>query len=238
MKKILIAFATGDRWTRSIQSLFSTAQLGGFDGVIEYNDFTVKDKIIEVYSDIPSRGYGYWQWKSIILLDAMSKVDEGDIVAYIDSGNNIIHPLEYVFDKCNENGIVLFDNRDSHPTGDTHKNIEWTKRDCFVLMDCDTEMYHRAPQVDAAYQFYKKTPKVMEFLEEYAKYSKDKRVISDLPNTTGNNYPEFRDHRHDQSILSLLAVKHNIELLPEPSEFGNRVNKPYPQLFWHHRGAF
>jgi hypothetical protein len=107
------------------------------------------------------------------------------------------------------------------------------------MMDCDDEKYYNAPQVDASYQVYKKTDKVMEFLEEYKKFCSNENIISDLPNITKGNLQGFIDHRHDQSVLSLLAAKHNIPLLPEPSEWGNYLtDRPYPQLFWHHRGVF
>ncbi|MGA1048511.1 MAG: hypothetical protein ACO3UU_10890, partial [Minisyncoccia bacterium] len=190
------------------------------------------------YPDVyQSRGFGYWQWKPLILLDALSKLEEGDIVAYVDSGNSIINNLEFVFKKCEEDSIVLFDNRDGNMRGDTHRNREWTKRDCFVLMNCDEEQYYDSPQVDASYQFYKKTPEVISFLEQYRDYCSNDNIISDIPNITKDNLPEFKDHRHDQSILSLLAAKNNIQLLPEPSEWGNHLTRPYPQLFLHHRGT-
>ncbi len=106
-------------------------------------------------------------------------------------------------------------------------------------MNCDSEEYYNASQCDASYQFYKKTDKTLKFLEEYNLYCSNENIISDLPNITKENLPEFKDHRHDQSILSLMAVKYKITLLPEPSEWGVYApNKPYPQLFWHHRGVF
>jgi hypothetical protein len=238
MTKILISFATSPKWYRAQNTLNSTAKLGGFDGTISYTDTGRDWEFAKKYPDVyKSRGFGYWQWKPIIILDALSKLKDGDIVAYIDSGNSIINNLDYIFNRCNEQDIVLFDNRDGNMHGDTHRNREWTKRDCFVLMDCDEEKYYNAPQVDAAYQFYKKTPDVINFLEQYKNYCANDNIITDIPNTTKDNLSEFKDHRHDQSILSLLAAKNNIQLLPEPSEWGNHLDRPYPQLFFHHRGT-
>lgn len=238
IKKILISFATNSKWYRAQQLLNESAKQGGFDGVISYTDKGREWDFIKKYDDINKvRGYGFWQWKPIIILDALSKVNDGDIIGYVDSGNLVISNLNYIFDVCNKQDIVLFDNRDGNYNGDTHKNREWTKRDCFILMGCDTEEYYNAPQVDASYQFYKKTPNTIKFLEEYQRLCSNDNIISDLPNITKNNLPEFKDHRHDQSILSLLAAKNSIPLLPEPSEWGNHLDRPYPQLFLHHRGT-
>jgi hypothetical protein len=239
IKKILVSFATNPKWYRAQQLLNDSAKQGGFDGVISYTDKGRDWDFVKKYKDVAStRGYGYWQWKPIIILDALSKLDDGDIVGYVDSGNLIVNRLDYIFNICNEQEIVLFDNRDGNFQMTTHKNKEWTKRDCFVLMNCDSEEYYNASQVDGAYQFYKKTPKTIKFLEEYISFCSNDNIISDLPNTTKDNLPEFKDHRHDQSILSLMAIKHSIPLLPEPSEWGNYLeDRPYPQLFLHHRGT-
>lgn len=239
MKKILISFATNSKWYRAQSLLNESAKKGKFDGVISYTDKGREWEFMKKYPDILStRGFGYWQWKPLIILDALSKVNDGDIIAYIDSGNIIINDLTYIFNECNKTEIVLFENRDGNYQRQTHKNKEWTKRDCFILMNCDSEKYYNASQVDGSYQFYKKTPKVIKFLKEYKEYCSNDNIISDLPNITKENLPEYIDHRHDQSILSLLAVKYNIPLLPEPSEWGNYLdNRPYPQLFLHHRGT-
>jgi hypothetical protein len=35
-----------------------------------------------------------------------------------------------------------------------------------------------------------------------------------------------------------MAKKYNIDLLPQPSQFGSELERPYEQLFDHHRGYF
>jgi len=240
-KRILISFAAGEKWYRSQAFLNESAKQHKLSGVISYTDTGRSWDFPKKYANIlaETRGYGFWQWKPLIILDAMSKVDYGDYILYVDSGNSIISNLDFIFDACEREDIILFDNRDGNYNRDTHKNKEWTKRDCFVLMGCDNEKYYNAVQVDASYQVYRKTDKTLQFLEEYKMFCSNDNIISDLPNITKPNLPEFIDHRHDQSILSLLAAKHNIRILPEPSEWGNYLpDRPYPQLFWHHRGVF
>ena len=66
----------------------ATAYHFGADKVREYSpkdipaDFYEKNKFI---LDQP-RGAGYWLWKPLIIKDALSNVDEGDYVFYVDSG--------------------------------------------------------------------------------------------------------------------------------------------------------
>jgi len=169
----------------------------------------------------------------------MDLVDYGDFVIYVDSGNLIINNLDYIFNECDKHEIILFDNRDGNYERTTHKNKNWVKRDAFVLMNCDEQRYYDSPQVDGAYGVYKKTDSTLNFIDEYLRYCENENIISDLPNITKSNLTEYIDHRHDQSILSLMAEKYGMKLYPEPSEWGNYlIDRPYPQLFWHNRGIF
>lgn len=99
----------------------------------------------------------------------------------------------------------------------------------------------------------------MAFLEEWLNYCTDERILTDISNRCGyDNYAEFKDHRHDQSVLSLLVLRHGIETFRDPSQFGNHLklapyrnpeelaigltyspapytNSPYGTLFYLHR---
>ncbi len=127
------------------------------------------------------------------------------------------------------------------PVGVPHHLAKtWTKRDCFVLMGCNTEKYWNAPMSNGAVSLWRKSDENIKFLEEWLKFAKDPRIITDDPNIFGLNDINFKDHRHDQSILSLLAIKYNLEMYRDPTQYGVSFinefdNSPYPQLFNHHR---
>lgn len=162
------------------------------------------------------KGIGYWLWKPYIILESLQKISDGDIVVYSDCGIEIIADLNPLYDICsNHEPIMLFANSN-------FSNNTWTKRDCFVLMDCDSPFYWFGPHCDAAFSLWRKCPQSVAFLNEWIKYGSDERIITDLPNTSGkNNLPEFIDHRWDQSILSLLAQKYGVNLYRMPTQFGN-----------------
>jgi hypothetical protein len=76
----------------------------------------------------------------------------------------------------------------------------------------------------------------MRFVIEWLTYAQDVRAITDDKNVLGiPNYPGFRENRHDQSILSLLAKIWNLTTYLDPSQFGRGETRPYPQIFHHHR---
>jgi hypothetical protein len=89
-------------------------------------------------------------------------------------------------------------------------------------MDCDYPEYWHGPHCDAAFSLWKKCDKSIKFLNDWLNYGTDERILTDIPNTCGKeNFPEFAEHRRDQSILSLLAQKNKISLYRMPTQYGN-----------------
>ncbi len=235
MKKILLSFA--DQKYQIQQNILTFSSKPYFDEIINVGPEDIEEEFIEQNQEIFnfSRGSGYWLWKSYFIRRVLEYINEGDILFYVDSGNEIISDPQPLFDLLQSQDIVLFKNRDGNPTGNVWVNSMWTKTDCFNLMECNTEKYKNGDQVDGSYIFIKKSPLSVKFIDEYLKYSCNKNIITDLPNITGNNENDFKDHRHDQSILSLLTIKHNIKTFESPSESSNHIQKEYPQIFNHFR---
>ncbi|WP_345950604.1 hypothetical protein ABDD95_03960 [Mucilaginibacter sp. PAMB04274] len=186
-----------------------------FDDIKESSFFKDNESILS-----QPKGIGYWLWKPYIILEAFNKLAEDDIVIYCDAGLEVIADLQPLINICaHKEPILLFGNANQ-------LNYEWTKRDCFVLMNCDESEYWHAPHCDAAFSLWRKNELSISFLNEWLKYGSDERIITDLPNTCGKeNLPGFADHRWDQSILSLLAQKRKINLYRMPTQFGNHYKE-------------
>jgi hypothetical protein len=218
MRKYLVSFATVDYYANQ-KRLNRSALKFGIDVAENYNykklkrsNFYNANKFILEQK----RGAGYWLWKPYIILDCMRKINHGDLLIYSDVGIEIIKEISPLIEICiAQNGILLFG---------AHGKLNriWTKRDCFIMMGCDSEKYYNSEQLSAGFQIYIKNDRSIQFLEEYLHFCRKKEIITDIQNTLGlDNLPEFIDHRHDQSVLSLLAIKHQIEIFRDPSQWGN-----------------
>lgn len=159
----------------------------------------------------------------------MEKLDWGDTIFYCDSGSYFIRSVAPLVNICQDvkQNIVVFE----LPRIEKH----WTKRDAFILMGCDSPEYAESKQRLSSYCLMKKTNYVLEFIDEYLNYAQDERIITDIDNQCGYpNYWGFKEHRHDQSILSLLTKKHGIIAYRDPSQFGSGAkdyaNSPYDQI--------
>ena len=121
---------------------------------------------------------------------------------------------------------------------------KYTKRDAFILMECDSPEFTDTPQSIGGYVILKKTEFARKFIAEDLKFAQDERIITEQENTLGyDNYPEFIAHRHDQSVWSLMIKKYGIKRFRDPSQFGlvNRyeaeveARSTFPQIIDSHR---
>ena len=219
----LISFAD-KKYFRSQKILKQSALQYGVDKVYSYNDVWLKSQkhFYEVNKKILNkhRGAGFWLWKPFIILERLTKMEDGDILLYVDSGSRFVHDISPIINIVRKSGIALFSN-------DNHKNSTWTKRDCFYYMNCDTEEYHNGYQIAACYLALQKNSTNIKLVSDWLRFACDERILTDDSNVCGlPNFEDFKDHRHDQSILSLLAIKNKIEIFRDPSQWGNPFKMP------------
>lgn len=245
MKKVHVSYGN-EKYYKSLDLLEKTSlEIGKVDQFVRYTrdwlettEFYAKNQYI---LSMP-RGNGYWIWKPFLILKTFEILEEGDIVLYSDAGLKVMDNLTPLFDVTpnnKNNGRVIF----RVPwVGLQHIAKIWTKRDCFVLTNSDEPKYWNAPMTNGAVSLWQKNDENTAFLKEWLRFIKDPRIVTDDTNVCGSpNFMEFKDHRHDQSVLTILTVKYNLELYRDPTQWGNEEldkfsNSPYPQLFDHHRG--
>lgn len=223
------------------------AKWAGVDKVIEYGkkdidqDFYLKNKDI---LDEPT-GAGLWLWKPYLIKKSLEQIEDGDYLIYSDAGSCFVNKVKHLvdcFEKQGEGDIMLFTLQ--------HPEKMFTKRDVFITMACDSEEYTDSPQFLATYCMFRKSKDSVAFVDEWLKYSCDKKLIDNEANVLGmDNYPEFLANRNDQSILSLLAKKKGIVPFRDPSQYGFEEGYAdtvgtkilgrslFPQVFESHRGT-
>lgn len=212
-------------------------KIGGVNYAFEYGPESIDSVFYSKHQkilDLP-RGCGYWLWKPYIILDALNKIKLNDVLIYSDSGSHFINkatPLSTLPNDFNQD-IVPFELE--------LPEAHWTKRDAFVRMEADTLNFAKSNQRLASFIVIKKSNFAIEFINDYLSYCCDPLIITDSPNETVlPNYEGFKEHRHDQSVLSLLTKKYNLMAFRDPSQWGNsRIgefeNSNYPQILEHTR---
>lgn len=232
-----------DKSFRRAQKLNSrTAMQWGADEVIEYGPEDIDRNFRERNKEIlkSARGGGYYLWKPYVFRKAYDKLGKDDYLIYTDSGSVYVNKIRYLI-TCMEQQqvpVMIFSLQNEM------LERKYTKRDAFILTDCDEAKYTDTPQSIGGYFVCKRAPEVEAFLDEVLEYSQDIRIISDRKNEQGKqNYEGFIDHRHDQSVISLISKKRQIKRFRDPSQYGliNRyepeveARSTYPQIIDSHR---
>lgn len=198
-------------------------EVGDVDGVLNFSPNNIdkhfkktNEKILKQY-----RGDGYYLWKPYIILKTLEEVlDEGEYLVYTDSGIIYLNSTRYLVNIMERNALdILAFSLESRGSNNLERYL--TKRDCFILMGCDESKYSETPQFTESFVVYKKSKFTLDFIKEELKYAKDPRIVTDMMNTLGyQNYPGFYDHKHTQSIFSLLLKKYQIQGFREPNQWG------------------
>lgn len=144
------------------------------------------------------RGNGYWAWKPYIMLDAINK---SDTVIYLDS-SVVPQSKEAIME-------IVEATKDVGSIETEFINREWTKRECFRNMNCDEEKYWNANQVWAGVVVAKRSGR--EILSEWFCHCSGFFTVSDTPSE--DNFEGFKEHRHDQSILTNILIKYGQPML-------------------------
>ena len=91
---------------------------------------------------------------------------------------------------------------------DKHTDKRWNKMDTIKKIQVDEYLLNE-PQVISGAFFIKKNKENMQLFKEWFDTCQDYQMISDMPSIE-KNFDEFIEHRHDQSVLSLLVKKYNM----------------------------
>jgi hypothetical protein len=147
------------------------------------------------------KGFGYCLWKPYYILEILNLIPENETLIYMDSADIIFNPPLFI--DCVTDAI---NSQDAMFIGGGFKQSQYTKYDCFYKMNCLDEKYRNQIQLEAGVVAFKNTSKNKEFVNKWLEFCKDENIVTDMPNVYGNNFPEFIDHRYDQSVLTNLFV--------------------------------
>jgi hypothetical protein len=181
------------------------------------------------------RGFGFWLWKPYLIMKTLDQMEMGDVLIYADAGC-VINPkgldrlkeYESLLD-TNEFGLIAF----RLPPGNCI-DLKYTKR---VTLDHLGE-----PKLDGPTQQFMATIQIMKKTNHVVKYMKtwyDACCINNYVFLHGrpayDEYPEYIDHRHDQSIHSLLIKRILRESYATPIELPDETW--YEDGEWETKGA-
>ena len=151
------------------------------------------------------RGYGYWIWKPYLIKKNMEKLSYGDTLLYLDAGCEVdISKRESLCKLMNQVRTDLIIG-----TYTFYKEKQYTKVDLIEKLEMNDEKYMESIQRQAGALLFLVCEKTVALVDDWYNLACDYHNIDDTPSIIPNK-DGFIEHRHDQSIFSLLTKKYNI----------------------------
>ena len=195
-----------------------------------------KDYVTSLLKLGKKKGYGYWVWQTFFHKKVLSQLNEGDIYHWCDVGchfniNGKERLREYI-EITDKKNILAF--KYSDPNFDIKNKYkfqiycenQYTKADAWEYFNIKggSDML-KSEQIWSGTFFLKNNSYVKEILNNWKKACNITSLIDDSLSIK-QNHPNFIEHRHDQSMLSLIFKKDNIFCLSasecEWAEFENK----------------
>ena len=222
MKKHFITFGDTRKYQAALARIEDEAvATGAFDSHRICDESSIP-KLIAEHQDFFARsrkGFGYWIWKSHIVGQSLAAMAEGDILLYCDSGCQFnindasMRRLDDYFAllAASEHATLSFEL--------VHKERLWTKRDCFDHFGVPVDDRR---QLMATAFLIRKCPSAMRLIGGINRLIEERRyhLFDDTPSVAPND-PDFFEHRHDQSVFSLLRKQAGTLILPDETWFEN-----------------
>lgn len=220
--KVVLVNYSNDRYkTAQFLNSISGILFGRFEKVLSYQfEDLEKEFVLKNQNHFKNkRGGGFWVWKPYVILKALETIQEGDYLFYCDSGS--------VF-KRNLHGLISCINPDQYIVSFElpYLEKEYTKRLTFEELDCNYREYKDTFQRMSGFILIKKCSASIDLLSKWLFFSEKIQLINDIRGE--ENHDHFINHRHDQSIFSLLIKKDKLVGYRDPSQFGNTMRNLYP----------
>ncbi len=216
-RRIYMTFS-GARYEQTTALILNNAPQLGAEAVLVYDDrWLIETGFPREHAELfheGSHGFGWFVWKPHCILDALSRLEEGDMVLYTDADTFPVDRLGVFYDTCErEGGIMLF-------AACGYRQRHWSKRDCNILMGMDEDRWRDRQAGVARFMVFQKSARSIAFLNEWLSFATDIRANTFEDSKLAPEYFDCIQHRCEQSILTNLAHKHGLPLHREADEYG------------------
>jgi len=225
-RKFFITYGDG-KFKQSLARITKEAKnFGEFANVTAFSPNTLSKEFREKHMRFINKsrkGGGFYIWKTDIVKQTLAKMNNNDILVYLDSGCKLNSQGKERFNEYvkminkDESGILRFQ---------MHQHLEkwWTKSDLLdhfgVLTD---KSITDTGQIIGGIFMIRKCPKALAIVDEWCKTCTNYHFIDNSPSKIRND-KLFQQHRHDQSIISVICKIRGCVVLKDETYFKNSWN--------------
>lgn len=194
-------------------------QMGCFNGEIKvYTPEDLSGDFKMAVGDVLNemRGGGYMTWKPYIIMDMLSKLNDNDILLYADAGSTLrpegnprLKEYAEMISPTTKKGVLVMRLLDGtkHGPGNLIEK-KWTSMPIFEYFKEKLDgAIANSNQITSSFVLCRKCPESLEVIGKWLDVAKTRPdLFTDRHNEESKKLnPDFRDNRHDQSILSMIT---------------------------------
>ena len=220
-RKYLLTYGTKDFSIQKKHICHLAKRTQFFDDYISLSPTDLSLDFQNKFSDVlsKSRGAGYFLWKYKIIQETLNQTNIDDIVFYIDAGSTINYNSSKKLDEYYEK---LLSGNQSHFAFRMNHIVEkfYTTKELLNYFDLTTESKEaNEGQFMATVLMFKNCKESFGLLDEFEKVVlTDPKLITDYY-SRHSQIKGFQEHRHDQSIFSLLSKIYGCEEIEDETYF-------------------
>lgn len=230
MRKTLLSFADS-RLHRSAKRLQRQAEaLNIFDDILLLDETKLPSEFISMHRSnliFGSRGFGYWCWKPQVIYQTLETLDIGDMLLYVNVGCHLnpggrdrMHDYIMLAHQSSS-GLLAFQAvapsapliYDGQPLPDLSE-FRWAKGDLLDFFHVrDQPSVINTQAIGAGVILIRKCDRSIALIRKWLEVVNTKFSLLDDSPSASPNMDGFVEHRHDQSIFSILCKTSNVDIL-------------------------
>jgi len=223
MVMIFVCFSTSN-FKQARDVIVADAQaLGVFDRIEVWDEVRLSQQ--PEYKNLPERlksgrGHGFFWWKPFIIRKALEQTKPGDLVFYSDCGRydggfRLGRGLCYLLKKFASTGFVGVEVPQFGPAK------LWTRIECVDALGVRDGRMLDLPQIQGTFMLWRHDDRSIVALNEWEAACRVPDIVADpLPDELAAQPACFFQHRHDQSVLTIITRKNNLKYIT----LGNRFS--------------
>ena len=205
--KVFTTFTSTGYETARDRITSEVSACGCFDTIITYDETQLTPELLASPTFQIKKGLGHYSWKPDIIWQTLNKVNEGDIVVYLDAGCTVYTSKEWdkYFGYLEQYDILAFRLH--------QRNYNWTRKSAIEhFSPIISSNWVDGFQFGANALFVKKSIAGLAFVTEWRDYMINRLdLCGDVPEKEMDKEdPRLIENRYDQTILTALVYKYHL----------------------------
>lgn len=215
----LITFGAGSNgYLKSMKRLGRQAE--GFPWVDEFKSYSDADLSSDFYENMGPlvasnpKGFGLWSWKPFLILHELERLNNGDVLIYLDAGvelnkrgaSRFTHYLDHLARK----DVLVFSL--------DHQHRQWTKNHELIFERNENFFRNQVVAGVLMLRVSDTSKTLIAKWKELCMLDNGALLEDPLPKDE-QGHGDYLGHRHDQSLLSKVVFDHALETWPDETIF-------------------